>query len=61
MGQLGELWQDESYDRIIRNEEHLWRAIQYIGSNPKNAGLPSDCCPLWIRPEWKALGWDFTQ
>jgi REP element-mobilizing transposase RayT len=55
----GELWQDESYDRIIRDEEHLWRAIQYIGSNPSRAGLPRESCLLWIRPEWVALGWKF--
>lgn len=55
----GTLWQDEAFDRLIRDEEHLWRAIQYIGNNPKNAGVPKEACPLWIRPEWQALGWDF--
>jgi putative transposase len=55
----GDLWQDESYDRIIRDEEHLWRALQYIGSNPSTARLPRGSCPLWIRPEWVALGWNF--
>src|SRR5262249_7640478 len=34
-----DLWQDESYDRIIRDEEHLWQVIQYVGSNPERAGL----------------------
>ena len=24
--QTGALWQEELYDRIIRDEEHLWRA-----------------------------------
>jgi REP element-mobilizing transposase RayT len=33
-GLSGALWQDESHDRIIRDEEHLWRTIQYIGRNP---------------------------
>jgi REP element-mobilizing transposase RayT len=55
----GDLWQEESYDRIIRDEEHLWRAIQYIGSNPARARLPRLSCPLWIRPQWAALGWNF--
>ena len=59
LGQTGALWQDESYDRIVRDEEHLYRAIQYIGSNPAKAGLPPGTCPLWIRPQWKALGWRF--
>jgi len=55
----GELWEEESYDRIIRDEEHLWRAIQYIGSNPQKAGLPPDTCPVWIRPQWAEIGWQF--
>ena len=55
----GSLWQDEAFDRLIRDEEHLWRAIQYIGNNPKNSGLPKEACPMWIRPEWQAFGWDF--
>ena len=58
-GLTGHLWQEESFDRIIRDEEHLWRAIQYIGANPGKAGLPRDQCPTWIRPEWMRLGWTF--
>ncbi|MDA1055562.1 MAG: transposase [Planctomycetota bacterium] len=54
-----DLWQEESFDRIIRDEEHLWRCIQYIGRNPDKAGLPKGSCPLWIRPEWDQLGWKF--
>jgi hypothetical protein len=53
------LWQEESFDRIIRDEEHLFRAIEYVGSNPMRAGLSHDMCSLWIRPEWKDLGWGF--
>jgi REP element-mobilizing transposase RayT len=56
---VGDLWQQESYDRIIRDEEHLWQVIRYIGDNPGKAGLPSEICPMWIRPEWVAIGWDF--
>jgi putative transposase len=55
----GEVWQDESYDRIVRDEEHLYRCLQYIGRNPAKAGLTRDDCPLWISPEWAALGWRF--
>jgi REP element-mobilizing transposase RayT len=57
----GELWQEESYDRIIRDEEHLWRVIQYIGSNPSRAGFACGVCPLWIRPQWADLGWRFEE
>lgn len=59
LGLCGHLWQDESFDRIIRNEEHLWQSIQYIGDNPRRAGLPLEQCPIWIRPEWVELGWRF--
>lgn len=47
-------------DRIIRDEEHLWRALQYIGDNPRRAGLKADACPRWVRPEWEELGWKFV-
>ena len=29
-GTRGNLWQWESYDRIVRDEEHLWHCLQYI-------------------------------
>ena len=58
-GSGGELWQCETFDRIIRDEEHLYRALQYIGRNPEKAGLAREDCPMWIRPEWEALGWTF--
>lgn len=60
LGQEGELWQDESYDRIIRDEEHLWRCLQYIGRNPKKAGLANEKCQLWVNPEWERTGWRFV-
>lgn len=59
LGVKGRLWQNESFDRIIRDEEHLYRAIQYIGMNPAKAGLNQAVCPRWIRPSWEALGWRF--
>lgn len=59
LGISGPLWQRESYDRIIRDEEHLWRILQYIGRNPAKANLPTDHFDLWINPEWAKLGWNF--
>ena len=35
----GMLWQDESYDHLIRNEEEFARAVQYILDNPRKAEL----------------------
>ena len=56
----GSLWQDESFDRIVRNEEHLYRAVQYIGANPLRAGLPKENWVRWIRPDWVLNGWSFS-
>jgi REP element-mobilizing transposase RayT len=58
-GACGNLWQEESFDRIIRDAEHLYRAIQYIGRNPAMAGLGDEECLRWIKPSWVELGWGF--
>jgi REP element-mobilizing transposase RayT len=55
----GRLWEEESYDRIIRDEEHLFRVIQYIGRNPAEAGLPPDQWVRWLNPIWERAGWAF--
>jgi REP element-mobilizing transposase RayT len=59
LNRRGDLWQEECYDRIVRDEEHLWSAIQYVRSNPERANLPPGSCPLWVRPQWVELGWKF--
>jgi REP element-mobilizing transposase RayT len=59
VGRSGMLWQEESFDRIVRDEEHLYRCIQYIGRNAKYAGLAVEDCPRWIRPSWVERGWKF--
>jgi REP-associated tyrosine transposase len=58
-GTSGALWQEESFDRIVRDEEHLWYCVQYIGSNPRRAGLNKESSRRWIRPDWVAAGWAF--
>jgi putative transposase len=56
----GALWEEECYDRIVRDEEHLWRVIQYIGRNPRMAGLESEAAwRRWMHPAWEAAGWRF--
>ncbi|MHB8974201.1 MAG: transposase [Pirellulaceae bacterium] len=55
----GAFWQDESFDRVIRDGEHLYNAIQYMGRNPEAAHLGKDEFRLWIRPSWVELGWKF--
>jgi putative transposase len=59
VGRCGSLWQEESFDRIIRDEEHLERCIQYIGANAAKARIPPERVRRWVRPEWEVLGWKF--
>jgi len=59
LGRHGALWQEESYDRIVRDEEHLFRVVQYIGNNPAKAGLPREQWHRWVHPDWDAAGWGF--
>jgi REP element-mobilizing transposase RayT len=39
LGRSGIFWQREYYDRLIREEVELDRAIRYVLSNPERAGL----------------------
>ena len=59
LNECGTLWQRESFDRIIRNEEHLDRVMQYIGRNPEMAGLSDADVRLWVNPSWVEDGWEF--
>lgn len=43
----GSLWQAESYDHVVRDENELYRIIGYVINNPVKAGLVED----W--KEWK--------
>jgi len=46
-GRKGSLWQDDYYDRLIRDPEHLYRAIRYIKENPMKAGLAFSEYTYW--------------
>jgi REP element-mobilizing transposase RayT len=39
LGRCGAFWQREYYDRLIRDEDELERAVRYVVSNPIRAGL----------------------
>jgi len=41
-GSRGSLWQDESFDRIIRDEQEFGEKLEYILLNPVKAGLAED-------------------
>lgn len=38
-GRTGRLWQDEYWDRLVRNERHFQRVDEYIRENPVKANL----------------------
>jgi REP element-mobilizing transposase RayT len=46
VGARGQIWQDESFDHLIRDAAEWDRCIRYILSNPTNAGLA----------DWKWVG-----
>ena len=39
LGRTGQFWQEDYFDRVIRNEKHLHSAADYIHYNPVKAGL----------------------
>src|SRR4029077_7380429 len=50
LGRTGQLWQEESYDRIVRDWSELVRYRDYIVGNPKKAGLHDGEFVLEARP-----------
>lgn len=49
----GSLWQDESFDHVVRCEEKLDDNIEYVRQNPVRRGLvlrPEDYKWLWVEP-----------
>jgi len=60
LGRSGALWQDECYDRLLRDEPHLWNTLQYIGRNPEAANLNPSAVPRWVSPKWESIGWKFV-
>jgi putative DNA methylase len=64
LGRTGQpFWQDESYDRVVRNDEEFQRITQYIEINPVRAGLAmtpegfvwSSAKPIDNRPQLSKL------
>jgi REP element-mobilizing transposase RayT len=53
LGSCGPVWQDESFDHVLRPQESLKEKIDYIRMNPVRAGLvnaPDEYKWLWIQP-----------
>ena len=54
--QTGSLWQQESYDHLIRSEKELYQVLEYILENPVKAGLAQTWDQwrgTWIREDLK--------
>ena len=52
----GPVWEEESFDHILRSDESLKGKCEYIRQNPVKAGLvrrPEDYPWLWVNPELK--------
>ena len=52
----GQLWQEDYWDRYIRDGEHFGKARRYIESNPVKAGLTSEAAAWpWssANPKWR--------
>jgi putative transposase len=54
LGRTGQpFWQEESFDRWVRNDREFERIARYIEENPVSAGLVS-AAALW---PWSRAGW----
>lgn len=47
LGRSGQFWDEDYYDRYIRDDDHLLSVIDYIEQNPVKAGLVTDAA------QWK--------
>jgi len=52
LARTGSVWQDESFDHILRGDESLRKKVLYIPENPVRAGLVASPC------EYRWLWWD---
>lgn len=52
----GSIWQDETFDRIIRDESEFFEKLQYIMANPRTAGIETGVGYPWCVYE-KDPGW----
>ena len=59
LGRPGSVWQDESFDHVLRGNESLRETVEYIRQNPVRKGLvtkPEDYPWLWIAPDLCGAG-----
>lgn len=59
LGRKGTFWQEEYFDRYMRDEAHLNKAVRYIENNPMKAGLvrqAEDWAFSSANPKWQWSG-----
>jgi REP element-mobilizing transposase RayT len=52
-GSCGPVWQEESFDHVLRSQESFAEKLEYIRQNPVRRGLvrkPDDYPWLWVEP-----------
>lgn len=47
-GQKGQLWQEDNWNRIIRDEAHWMKVMRYIANNPAKAQLSAGTFTTWF-------------
>lgn len=53
LGHRGHVWQDESFDHILRNDESLRAKVEYVCENPIRKGLVRFTAEYpWLWREW---------
>jgi putative transposase len=57
LGRSGPWWQDDYFDRYIRDEAHYQKTVHYIENNPVKAGLVKDAKQWrWSSARWRPEG-----
>jgi REP element-mobilizing transposase RayT len=57
LGRRGQWWQEDYFDRLIRDEAHFHRAVRYIEENPIKAGLVNSPREWpWRSARWRPEG-----
>jgi hypothetical protein len=44
----GQLWQHDTWNRIVRDDEHWFRVMRYVVRNPERAKLWSGMSTVWV-------------
>lgn len=51
LGRSGTLWQQETYDRIVRDTAHFRKVVRYLVRNPLRAKLQDAETTVWVNEE----------